>query len=442
MWIDFSVLVSDFSTYSPLIIMLAVDTLQVGASELAFRLLCRRYGAQLAYTPMMSAEKFARDASYRAEEFQTSPLDRPLVAHFAANNPQVLVAAAKHVENVADAIDINLGCPQRVAHTGHFGSFLLGVEDRELVLSMVRTASSSLSIPVFVKIRLLDTVEETILLCKQLAEAGAALIAVHARYRVNLVGRTGAGARDGLAHLDQVQAIKAALPHVPVIANGNIRCFDDVIANLDSTGADGVMSAEGILDNPALFVENVENAPSTLDLAAEYLELAEQYPVKLKSLVFHIRRMCCKQLEKYQLMEECLGATGLAELVQVVQQMRTYEHQGGFKFDPHKQRRAQDALARKKSEEGKRNAYEDRMKRKAKREGLDPCHYLNLGAVNPTEEELDHLRKLPKEKAFELWKKNHSQHCYSYHFDAGGCPRDRTCAFLHADASANVALYG
>ena len=76
----------------------------VGASELAFRLLCRRYGATIAYTPMMNSEKFARDQEYRDEEFQTTPEDRPLVAHFSANDPQVFLAAAKHVEHRCDAI--------------------------------------------------------------------------------------------------------------------------------------------------------------------------------------------------------------------------------------------------------------------------------------------------------------------------------------------------
>ena len=91
--------------------------------------------------------------------------------------------------------DLNLGCPQRIAHSGHFGSYLLDSEDRPLVLSMVRALAQNLKIPVFVKIRLLNTVEESIELCQQLVEAGAALIAIHARYRVNLVGRSGPGAR-------------------------------------------------------------------------------------------------------------------------------------------------------------------------------------------------------------------------------------------------------
>lgn len=81
----------------------------VGASELAFRLLCRKYGAQAAYTPMMSAQKFAHDPSYRQEEFQTCAQDRPLVCHFAANTPEDFAAAARVAEPYCDAIDLNLG---------------------------------------------------------------------------------------------------------------------------------------------------------------------------------------------------------------------------------------------------------------------------------------------------------------------------------------------
>jgi hypothetical protein len=61
----------------------------VGASELPFRLLCRRYGSDLGYTPMISSERFVEDSAYRAEEFQTCAEDQPVVAHFSANNPDV-----------------------------------------------------------------------------------------------------------------------------------------------------------------------------------------------------------------------------------------------------------------------------------------------------------------------------------------------------------------
>jgi hypothetical protein len=83
----------------------------------------------------------------------------------------------------------------RIAHAGHFGSYLLDEVDRPIVLSIVKTLAENLSIPVFVKIRLLNSLPETIELVRQLSEAGAALVAVHGRYRVNLVGRSGPGKR-------------------------------------------------------------------------------------------------------------------------------------------------------------------------------------------------------------------------------------------------------
>jgi hypothetical protein len=78
----------------------------VGASELPFRILCRKYGAQTCYTPMMSSTKFATDPKYRAEEFQTIKEDRPLVCHFSANDPTEFTEAAKLVQDRCDAIDL------------------------------------------------------------------------------------------------------------------------------------------------------------------------------------------------------------------------------------------------------------------------------------------------------------------------------------------------
>jgi len=80
----------------------------VGGSELAFRLLCRRHGADLCYTPMMYSGRFAADAAYRAAELQTCAADAPLVAHFCGNHPATLLAAAKLAEPHCVAVDLNL----------------------------------------------------------------------------------------------------------------------------------------------------------------------------------------------------------------------------------------------------------------------------------------------------------------------------------------------
>ncbi|CAK0820731.1 unnamed protein product [Prorocentrum cordatum] len=289
--------------------------------------------------------------------FHTCPGDRPLAAHFCGNDPEVLLAAAKHVADRVDAEHQSLGCAlrrnaadpggdagaagrvagvpgtprrrqsariawtqawgplgcceldaqarraagQRAPPRGHCAaggarsnrsaleaSYLSlsapcmpsrpswrnpylqkrhllvrqapAPEDRPLLLSIVKRLADGLAVPVFCKVRLLDTPDATVRLVRQLEASGAALIAVHARYRGTPTHR-----RDGPAHLDQVPALKRAV-RVPVLANGNVRSWSDVVANLESTGADGVMSAEGMLDDPCLFAPGGGSSPSSAGL--------------------------------------------------------------------------------------------------------------------------------------------------------------------------------
>ena len=145
-------------------------------------------------------------------------------------------------------------------------------------------------------------------------------------------------------------------------------------------------------------------------------------------------------LTKYQLMDDCVRCQGPDELAAVLALVGAYEDGSkSFAFDQDKARREKEALERRKREEGKRSAFEDRMRRKAKREGKDPLFYLQ--SENPTSEELEAMRGqvaeggAGKEAAFAQWKVQFSQHCWEFHFNPAGCHRDRTCSFLHADAS-------
>jgi tRNA-dihydrouridine synthase len=329
---------------------------------------------------------------------------------------------------------LNLGCPQRVAFSGHFGSFLLDEIDRPLVLSLIRTIAENALVPIFAKIRLLDTVDDTLRLCQQLVEAGVALITIHGRYRVNLVGRTGAGARDGPAHLDQIKFLRTQIPsHIPLITNGNVIDWNDVVNNLELTECNGLMSAEGLLDNPAIF--NGGQSIPPIQLATEYLELVKLHPVKLKTLIFHIRRICKDDLMKFQLMEDCLAVQNVEEMQKIVSQLKEYIQQPSlFNFSSNKELSTKKRLELKKHEEGKRKEFEARMIRKAKREGLkDLFFYLNQGSEVPSNELIQQLKAMTKDDAFDIWKNKHSQHCWNYHFHADGCGRDRKCSFLHQD---------
>ena len=128
----------------------------VDQSELAFRMLCKEHGAEAAYTPMLHARIFNEHAAYREEHFTSTfdhpAKDRPLLAQFCANDPEILLDAARRVEPYVDGVDINLGCPQRIAKKGKYGSFLMN--DIPLVESMVKKLAENLSVPVTVKLLL------------------------------------------------------------------------------------------------------------------------------------------------------------------------------------------------------------------------------------------------------------------------------------------------
>lgn len=245
----------------------------VDQSELPYRMLTRKYGAHVCYTPMYHARLFSTSPQYRENMFTPCAEDRPLIVQFCANDPDILLNAAKYVEDHCDAVDINLGCPQGIAKKGNYGSFLL--EKTDLITSMVRKLKENLKVPVVCKIRCLPREDDTLHLAREIQKAGASWLAVHGRTREHNKQTVGP------ANYSIIRRIKNELK-IPVILNGGISNFDDVKTALKFSGCDGVMSSEAILEYPALYHHDPNSEDGGLvdmdDLALEYFDMYTKYP--------------------------------------------------------------------------------------------------------------------------------------------------------------------
>uniref|UniRef100_A0A7C9ALN5 tRNA-dihydrouridine(16/17) synthase [NAD(P)(+)] n=2 Tax=Opuntia streptacantha TaxID=393608 RepID=A0A7C9ALN5_OPUST len=285
----------------------------VDCSELPFRMLCRKYGAQAAYTPMLHSRIFTENEKYRSMEFTTCQEDRPLFVQFCANDPGILLEAAKRVEPFCDYVDINLGCPQRIARRGNYGAFLM--DNLPLVRSLVEKLAQSLEVPVSCKIRIFPDLQDTLKYATMLEEAGCSLLAVHGRTRDQK------DQRKIRADWTAIRAVRNAV-RIPVLANGNIRHMDDVNSCLEVTGAEGVLSADALLENPSLFAgfrtaewacegEEESTKDGNLDqaeLLVEYLKLCEKYPVPWRMIRAHVHKMLGEWFRKHPEVREDLNA--------------------------------------------------------------------------------------------------------------------------------------
>ncbi|WFD44204.1 tRNA-dihydrouridine(16/17) synthase [NAD(P)(+)] [Malassezia psittaci] len=235
----------------------------VDQSELAWRVLSRRYGSQLVYTPMINAKVYVQknkgarrvqetyfnqalgeEGAFQLDLGKASDTDRPLIVQFCANNPEQLLEAAQSVQDKCDAVDLNLGCPQQIAKRGNFGAFLQ--EDWQLIFQLINTLHLELKIPVTAKFRVYESLDKTLAYAKMIQRAGAQMVTVHGRTREMK------GHKTGLADWEKIRSVKQALS-IPVFANGNMLFPQDWRDALEYTSCDGVMSAEGNLYNPTLF---------------------------------------------------------------------------------------------------------------------------------------------------------------------------------------------
>ncbi|BGO95407.1 hypothetical protein NBRC10512_001876 [Rhodotorula toruloides] len=280
--------------------------------KLPFRALVSQYETHLVWTPMMLAAEFSRSALARDSDFTTSSTERGsfylpethagspvaewdpspeprrglhslsngggagggkrrrkvkgrLIIQFAANDPVQLADASELAKPWVDGIDLNCGCPQKWAFQEGIGCALLRKPD--LVRDLVRTTKQRIGwdFPVSVKIRVDDDPTRTNELVSNAIAGGADFITVHGRTR-HQSSESFPVNPDAIAF-----AASCAKGAVPVVANGDVFTKEDGEELRRKTGVQGVMSARGLLANPALFAGY---SKTPLQAVQEFLDLS------------------------------------------------------------------------------------------------------------------------------------------------------------------------
>lgn len=217
-----------------------------GITDLPFRKLCKENGAGLVETEMVSSRAIVYKDDKTLKMINTENEKRPVSMQIFGNDPDIMSESAEFLNDKADIIDINMGCPApKVVKNGDGSKLLL---DLDLVYRIVKKVVSASEVPVTVKIRKgwdegnIVAVEAA----KVIEEAGASAIIVH--------GRTRSQFYSGEADWEIIKKVKEAV-NIPVIGNGDIVSGDTAKKMFEQTNCDGIMIGRATLGNPWIFKE-------------------------------------------------------------------------------------------------------------------------------------------------------------------------------------------
>ncbi len=218
-----------------------------GVTDRPFRQLCRRLGAGLAASEMVTADTRLWGTEKSRRRMDHEGEGTPVTVQIAGGDPAMMAkAAAINVDRGAQIIDVNMGCPAKKVCRKAAGSALL--RDELLVARILEATVAAADVPVTLKIRTGwdENNRNGVRIAKIAEDSGIQALAIH--------GRTRACMYRGHAEYDTIRAIKAAVS-IPIYANGDVTGPRSAASVLAATGADGVMIGRAAQGRPWVFRE-------------------------------------------------------------------------------------------------------------------------------------------------------------------------------------------
>ena len=224
-----------------------------GYTDLPFRHVVKKFGVDLTFSEMISANALIHHSKKSLKMIEKSPLETPYIVQIATGEPEVAKKAVEIINDIEgiDGIDLNCGCPVPKIVSQNAGSSLL--QDLDQMARVIETVKKySNKQYTSVKSRLGFNEKIPVEIAKTVEKAGADFLTLH--------GRTRAGKYKAPVDYDAIAEAKAAVS-IPVIANGDINSLQKVHEVRERTGCDGVMIGRGAVGNPWIFYQIKNNQP-------------------------------------------------------------------------------------------------------------------------------------------------------------------------------------
>ena len=215
-----------------------------GVTDLPFRVICKKFGAGMVCTEMVSSKAIFYNDEKTKKLLNTKGEKRPISFQIFGSDEETMAYAARKISNIADIIDINMGCPApKVVKNGDGSKLLL---DLEKAKGIIRAVVKNSNVPVTLKIRKGWDKEHVVAieLAKIAENEGISAITIHGRTRTEFF--------TGEVDLDIIKQVKEKVK-IPVIGNGDIIDEETALRMFEYTGVDGIMIGRGSFGNPWIF---------------------------------------------------------------------------------------------------------------------------------------------------------------------------------------------